>query len=90
MTGSVAMLRAINVGGTGKLPKADPKALCGDAGFTRVQTYIASRNVVFVSRAAPANTVAKLVHMAASSNACLPLFARASDRRLRRINGSRP
>ncbi len=45
----VALLRAGNVGGTGKLPMADLKRLCGEAGFARVQTYIASGNAVFES-----------------------------------------
>jgi uncharacterized protein (DUF1697 family) len=43
----VALLRAVNVGGTGKLPMSDLKAMCGAAGFANVQTYIASGNVVF-------------------------------------------
>jgi uncharacterized protein (DUF1697 family) len=47
----VALLRAVNVGGTGLLPMARLKALCADAGFTRVETYIASGNVVFDSPA---------------------------------------
>jgi uncharacterized protein (DUF1697 family) len=50
MPGYIALLRAVNVGGTGKLPMADLKAMCGDAGFARVQTYIASGNAVFESR----------------------------------------
>lgn len=45
----VALLRAVNVGGTGKLPMKDLKAMCEDAGFASVQTYIASGNVVFQS-----------------------------------------
>jgi uncharacterized protein (DUF1697 family) len=45
----IALLRAVNVGGTGKLPMADLKAMCIDAGFTHVQTYIASGNVVLHS-----------------------------------------
>jgi uncharacterized protein (DUF1697 family) len=45
----IALLRAVNVGGTGKLPMADLKAMCVDLGFTSVQTYIASGNVVFQS-----------------------------------------
>jgi uncharacterized protein (DUF1697 family) len=49
MTTFVALLRAVNVGGTGKLPMAGLKAMCFDAGLTRVQTYIASGNVVFES-----------------------------------------
>lgn len=43
----IALLRAVNVGGTGKLPMADLKAMCEAEGFERVQTYIASGNVVF-------------------------------------------
>ena len=46
----VALLRAVNVGGTGKISMSDLKALCTDAGFSRVQTYIASGNVIFESR----------------------------------------
>jgi len=49
MTGYVALLRAVNVGGTGKLPMSDLKSLCEQAGFARVRTYIASGNVVFES-----------------------------------------
>jgi uncharacterized protein (DUF1697 family) len=45
----IALLRAVNVGGTGKLPMADLKALCTAEGFTSVRTYIASGNVVFAS-----------------------------------------
>lgn len=49
MSGWAALLRAVNVGGTGKLPMAELKALCEGLGFERVQTYIASGNVVFAS-----------------------------------------
>jgi len=45
----IALLRAVNVGGTGKLPMADLKSLCQDLGFEQVRTYIASGNVVFQS-----------------------------------------
>jgi uncharacterized protein (DUF1697 family) len=43
----VALLRAVNVGGTGKLPMADLKSLCEAAGLIDVRTYITSGNVVF-------------------------------------------
>ncbi len=43
----VALLRAVNVGGTGKLPMAELRAMCEGLGFTDVRTYIASGNVVF-------------------------------------------
>jgi uncharacterized protein (DUF1697 family) len=46
----IALLRAINVGGTGKLPMKDLKLLCEKAEFTKVQTYIASGNVIFKSK----------------------------------------
>jgi uncharacterized protein (DUF1697 family) len=46
----VALLRAVNVGGTGKLPMSDLKAICEELGFGAVRTYIASGNVVFTSR----------------------------------------
>jgi uncharacterized protein (DUF1697 family) len=45
----IALLRAVNVGGTGKLPMAELRAMCEDAGFLDVRTYIASGNVVFRS-----------------------------------------
>lgn len=50
MSSFIALLRAINVGGTGKLPMADLKRICEAAHFTSVRTYIASGNVVFESR----------------------------------------
>lgn len=43
----VAFLRAVNVGGTGKLPMTDLVDLCRKAGFQDVRTYIASGNVIF-------------------------------------------
>lgn len=49
MNAYIALLRAVNVGGTGKLPMTELKAMCEAAGFTEVQTYIASGNVVFKS-----------------------------------------
>lgn len=46
----IALLRAVNVGGTGKLPMAELRAMCAAEGFTKIQTYIASGNVIFSSR----------------------------------------
>jgi uncharacterized protein (DUF1697 family) len=60
MTKYIALLRAVNVGGTGKLPMSELKAMCYDAGFARVETYIASGNVVFQSKAAPSKVKAEL------------------------------
>ena len=49
MTAYIALLRAVNVGGTGKLPMTELKAMCEAARFKTVRTYIASGNVVFES-----------------------------------------
>ena len=50
MTAYIALLRAVNVGGTGKLPMVQLTAMCEAAKFDAVRTYIASGNVVFNSR----------------------------------------
>ncbi len=49
MAAYVALLRAVNVSGTGKLPMAALRAACEAAGLERVSTYIASGNIVFSS-----------------------------------------
>src|SRR5690606_18491051 len=51
MTTFIALLRAINVGGTGKLPMAELSKLCEKAGLSNPKTYIQSGNVVFGSDA---------------------------------------
>jgi uncharacterized protein (DUF1697 family) len=45
----IALLRAVNVGGTGKLPMAELRAMAGRIGFENPRTYIASGNLVFES-----------------------------------------
>jgi uncharacterized protein (DUF1697 family) len=54
MPAYVVLLRAVNVGGTGKLPMAELAAMCTAEGYTDVETYIASGNVVFRTKATPA------------------------------------
>ena len=56
----VALLRAVNVGGTGKLPMSDLKAICEELGFGAIRTFIASGNVVFTSRKSEAAIKAAL------------------------------
>lgn len=56
----IALLRAVNVGGTGKLPMKDLVAMCKSLGFAEVQTYIASGNVLFESEK-PATTCRALL-----------------------------
>jgi uncharacterized protein (DUF1697 family) len=56
----VALLRAVNVGGTGKLAMSELKAMCEELGCADVRTYIASGNVVFTSRKSEAAIKAAL------------------------------
>lgn len=50
----MAFLRAVNVGGTQKLPMSELVKMCNDLGCNNVKTYIASGNVVFkTTKAAP-------------------------------------
>ena len=52
MTAYVALLRAVNVSGTGKLPKEDLKAIGEACGFDHVRTFINSGNLLFTSELA--------------------------------------
>ncbi|MBX4956877.1 DUF1697 domain-containing protein [Rhizobium lentis] len=45
----IALLRAVNVGGTGSLSMAELKEVCEGLGFNNVKTYIQSGNVLFRS-----------------------------------------
>jgi uncharacterized protein (DUF1697 family) len=49
MVAYVALLRAVNVGGTGKLPMAELRAMGKASGFANVRTFIASGNLLFES-----------------------------------------
>jgi uncharacterized protein (DUF1697 family) len=62
----VGLLRAVNVGGTGKLPMTRLVAMCEDAGFTDVRTYIASGNVVFGAKTGAAAVKAAIAERLAA------------------------
>jgi len=49
MTAYVALVRAVNVTGTGKLPKEDLKAMGEACGFDQARTFINSGNLLFTS-----------------------------------------
>ena len=52
MTAYVALVRAVNVGGTGKLAKEELKAMGEACGFEKVRTFINSGNLLFTSELA--------------------------------------
>ena len=54
----VALLRGINVGGTGKLAMSDLRAVVASLGHTDIATYIQSGNVVFATQDNDAGTLA--------------------------------
>jgi uncharacterized protein (DUF1697 family) len=56
----IALLRAVNVGGTGKLPMSHLRSLCEKAGFRKVRTYIASGNVAAERNGSEADAKAAL------------------------------
>lgn len=72
MTTYVALLRAVNVGGTGMLPMATLRALCTGAGFDNPRTYIASGNVVLESALA-ADTVKARIEAALATHMAVPV-----------------
>ena len=60
MTAYVALLRAVNVGGTGKLPKEELKGIGEACGFDNCRTFINSGNLLFTSDLAEHEVKAKM------------------------------
>ncbi len=56
----VALLRAVNVGGYGKLAMAELRVLVEKLGYKRVETYIQSGNVVFEAKGTAAGVAREL------------------------------
>lgn len=67
MSKRVALLRAINVGGTGKVKMADLRQMFADEGFGDVETILQTGNVVFEAPSGePAELEAQLEEAAAA------------------------
>jgi uncharacterized protein (DUF1697 family) len=86
----VALLRAVNVGGTSILPMKQLSALCADLGFDKVRTYIQSGNVVFES-ARPEDAIRASLEGALEKHMGkkVDVFVRGADE-LRRILEANP
>src|ERR1051326_7962794 len=79
MTPFVALLRAGNVGGR-KVPMADLRKLAEGLGFTEVQTYIQSGNLVLAGKGTAAAVEAKLEKaIAAKFGIEVPVIARTAE-----------
>lgn len=76
----IALLRAVNVGGTGKLPMTELRRLCEESGLRDVTTYIQSGNVVFRSTRGEAS-VKKLLEKALAAQLGKPcgVFVRQAE-----------
>ena len=62
----VALLRGINVGGNNLIKMADLRASFGTIGFTEVQTYIQSGNVVFCAKRMNKSRLTEIIEQALS------------------------
>ena len=60
MAAFIALLRGINVSGHNRIPMAELRSLCTELGWSDIQTYIQSGNVVFQAGATPARLEAEL------------------------------
>ena len=60
MTAYVALLRAMNVAGTGKLAMAELRRIGADCDFANVRTFIASGNLLFDSDLTEAEAQARI------------------------------
>ena len=60
MTAYVALIRAVNVSGTGKLPKEELKAIGEACGFDHCRTFINSGNLLFTSELDEAEAKARM------------------------------
>lgn len=68
----IALLRAVNVGGTGKLTMEDFRSILTKLGYTNVETYIQSGNAVFHAKGSAA-TVHKALSKALSKHMGAPV-----------------
>ena len=79
MTAYVALLRAVNVAGAGKLPMAELKAMADACGFGSARTYIASGNLILTSDRSGAEVAAMLeAKLEAYFGKRVPVFVRTA------------
>ncbi len=80
MSAYVALLRAMNVAGTGKLPMTELKRIGEECGFKDVRTFIASGNLLFSSDLAEAEAQARIeAKLEAFFGKAVAVFVRTAD-----------
>jgi uncharacterized protein (DUF1697 family) len=79
MTAYVALVRAVNVSGTGVLPKEELKAMGEACGFENCRTFINSGNLLFTSNLAESNVRDRLEQKVADHfGKAVPVFVRSA------------
>lgn len=79
MTAYVALVRAVNVSGTGKLPKEELKSMGEAAGFDNCRTFINSGNLLFTSTLAEASVKKRLEDQVADHfGRAVPVYVRSA------------
>ena len=79
MTAFVALLRAVNVSGTGKLPMSELKRIGEECGFGHVRTFIASGNLLFESELGEDDVTRKIeAKLEAFLGKRVPVFVRTA------------
>ena len=79
MTAYVALLRAVNVSGTGKLPMSELRTIGEACGFANVRPFIASGNLLFESEKNEAEVQAEVERkLEAFFGKRVPVFVRSA------------
>lgn len=79
MTAFVALIRAVNVSGTGKLPKEDLQAIGEACGFETCRTFINSGNLLFTSGLGEAEVKQRIeARIAAFFGRPVPVYVRSA------------
>jgi uncharacterized protein (DUF1697 family) len=86
----VILLRAVNVGSTGKLPMADFRKLLADAKCTKVETYIQSGNAVVDAKCSAASLLKSVAAaLAKYMGSPVPVLVRTHEE-LQRVIAANP
>jgi uncharacterized protein (DUF1697 family) len=85
----VALLRAVNVSGTGALPMQSLRAMGEECGFDRVRTFIASGNLLFNSEKCEAVVCDAIsAKIATFFGRSVPVFVRSAADMQRAVEGN--
>ncbi|WP_300973697.1 DUF1697 domain-containing protein [Sphingomonas sp. LHG3406-1] len=89
MTAYVALLRAVNVAGTGKLPMSELKRMGEECGFGQVRTFIASGNLLLTSDLDEAEVRARVAaRIAGHFGKPVPVFVRSAGEMTALVTGN--